>query len=1333
MNALFSSSSLQFGSAALRCARVAMIGVMLLATSVGWAQTQFQGVCAQVKIEIQQELAFERIGFEATLELTNNLGADPITDFSAQLTFRDPKELVNGQPKDVSDRFFVQRPRLTNVNAVDGSGVVGPTKTAIVKWFIIPKPGAGGILPQGKQYEVGCDLNGRSAGVDVPKSVMFAIPDIITVKPEPELEIRYFQPRDVQGDDPFTPEVETPIPFTLGVLVKNAGYGPAKSVRINSQQPKIVENKAGLVLIARLLGVRVQDSALDESSLTVNLGDILPGGTRKGAWDMITSLSGEFVEFKASYSHRDELGGLETSLIRLLEAHFIAHEVLDDRPGSDSILDFLADTDRDDLMLPDTLYGSDGAILPVNAEADAAVTTPLNNRTFVVTINRTFANWGYVRLTDPGQAKLQIASIVRQDGKVINLRNTWTNIRYRPGDNAKLTYFNLLDNVPATGTYTYTVTYANPPMDTEAPVTRLRFVGHVTESGGNYYVTRDTELYFTSDDASPVSIVYRLEDDDDFRPAIPFKLSTVGTHLVRFRATDSAGNIEETKVATVILQGDGPSFGEVDTVAGALTMTGGTLSFRPNQIELSIPVNTSNVAVNAQIDVFRGIRVWPTIAGVPVSPTPDTTTALAIGGENVDFYKYRLNGSAWSSERAASMPLSLTGLTGSVTVDILARAAQGIYPDAAGATTVGWTIDPTAIDYSISGLPAIPTRYAIGALTVNAPGIDLYRWKINDTYWRPQAAPGASLTLPLLPAGQQSLALIARRGDTWQTESAAAHWSWNYDPNYGSNFDALPLVYTETFPGVEGTTIAFDWDGRDNAGVAQLPGWYSVRVRLTDAVGNSTFLTRLVRIDDLLTGASALTDTTGGAEKPDARGLWLVWQDQTTGTPNIRARNLGTGGGSVLNITEGTLAQQNPRTDGRQAVWQGRRTNGNWDVMFVDLTDPTHVVALTDTADKDEINPVIDWPWVVWQVRDMAAASAPWQLKAANLETGQLFTVDATSADQLEPAVRAGRVVWQDFRDVGYGEIYFRDLETGAQRRITNHEAGQYAPDIEGHWIVWQDNRNTQVDIYGMDLRRGTEIALTSTPANEARPRVLGDWVSFTDDSAGVLTDNFVLLDLSTQRAVPLTRSATKKSYGSLAGGQLIWQEGVTPQGVVTAAALPALQSVFRNHNAVVVTPALVAQYGNAASLLAAWHAEAGVTTVSRFTSYAPLVLETVTMSGGAPTGSSFSLVAGDFIWVRFDEKQLLDLGAAPATPLDLPAGTSVFTHTQLPLGYTGHALARSLGLTNVRGLRMLDAEAGLWRVLAVEEGAIIGADFRVPPVAVVIVDLAQPVNDWTP
>ena len=1298
------------------------------------AQQQFQGVCANVKVEILQELAIERIGFEATLEITNNVGDDPITDFSAQLTFGDPDDVVNGVPRDVADRFFVQRPRLSSITAIDGTGVIGPTQTAIIKWFIIPKPDTGGTDPRGKLYEVGVRMAGKSRGDILPANVLFAIPDQITVRPEPQLDITYFQPRDVQGDDPFTLEVETPIPFTLGVLVSNSGYGVAKSLRINSQQPKIVENRAGLLLIARLLGARVQDAPLVESSLEVNLGDIDPGRTKKGAWDMITSLSGEFIEFKASYTHRDDLGGTDTSLIKSLEAHFIAREVLNNDPGRDAILDFLADTDRDELMLPDTLYESEGPVLPVNHWPDAAVTTPLSGTTFGITVNAATGGWGYVRLDDPGQAKLAFASVVRSDGKVIHPRNVWTNIRYRPTDNAKLTYFNLLDKVASPGAFTYTVNYATPPVDTEAPVTRLRFAGQVSEVAGQFHVTRDTQLYFTSEDASPVSIVYRLDDAPAFIPAVPFRLTTPGVHLVRYRATDSAGNAEVEKTATVVLESSGPAFGEIDVLSGALSLTGDTLSFRSSSIALGIPVAASTVAIDAQVDVFKGIRVWPTLAGVPVSPTPATTTTLVVGGENVAHYKYRLGSGAWSAERTVATPLTLTGLAGAVTIDVLARAEQGGYPAETDALRTEWTVDAAAPAFTLSGMPPTPARAAPGPITVQASGgVELFRWRADDSYWRAETAPGAVIEFPLVPAGTHAISLIARRGGVWQEETAASVRSWLYDPAYGSDMTSLPLVYSHTFTGVQGTTVSFAWDGRDQGGVLQTPGWYTVCIRLTDALGNAAFVNQLVRIEDLAATTTPVAEAGTGPERPDARGGWLVWQERGSGTPNIRAQQVGVSGSTPVSITDLALAQENPRTDGRYAVWQSRGENGTWDVSLVDLTDPGVIFPLTSSTTRNEINPVVDWPWVVWQARDAASPSAPWQLEATNLETAQVFTVDATTTDQLDPAIDAGRVVWQDFRDVGFGEIYFRDLETGEQRRLTNNTFGQYAPDIDGHWVVWQDNRHTQVEIYGLDLRRGVETRLTDTPANEARPRLANNWVLFTEDSAGPLAENFVILDLGTGRSVPLTRSTSTKSRGSIAAGRIFWQRGASGSSVVESAVVPALQPVFTNNNGIAVSPALVASHAGAFSLLNAWHADAGVTTISRFLSLSPLVVENATIEGGAPSGTNFPLVAGQFLWVQFGANHLVDLGAASSAPIDLPAGIVAFGHTGMPLDFTGHALVRSFGLANVRGIRVLDAQSGQWRLLAVEGGVIRGADFRVPTVAVIIADLINPIAGWKP
>src|SRR2546430_1046841 len=129
--------------------------------------------------------------------------------------------------------------------------------------------------------------------------------------------------------------------------------------------------------------------------------------------------------------------------------------------------------------------------------------------TYQVQLTADREGWGYMRLSDPGQSRLKIQSVVRSDGKVLNPHNTWTNFRYDPSSNARSDYLNIFDLVELKD-YNYAVTYAASAVDTNAPVTTLNFAGVVTQVGGKYYITPDTQMFFLSDDISPVSIVYSL-------------------------------------------------------------------------------------------------------------------------------------------------------------------------------------------------------------------------------------------------------------------------------------------------------------------------------------------------------------------------------------------------------------------------------------------------------------------------------------------------------------------------------------------------------------------------------------------------------------------------------------------------------------------------------------------------------------------------------------------------------------------------------------------------------------------------------------------------------
>ena len=1314
----------------LRASGFAALGLLLVAASAT-AQEHLEGLCARVKIEIEQELALERIGFEATLEVTNNDGEDPLTEFSARLFFMDPSKDPLDPEHDATSLFFVQPPTLENINRIDGNGVIGPTKKAVVRWFIIPKIDAGGTDPRGKQYLVSCELSANIRGTSVPDEALLVMPETITVVPDAQLDIVYFQPQYVTANDPFTPEIESPVPFTLGVLVRNRGYGPANRLTISSQQPRIVENIQGLLLVARLLGVRVMDEPLDETSLTVDLGDIPPGGTRKGAWDMITSLSGIFTDFKASYRHAPELGGEETSVITSIAAHFITGEVLNDEPGRDNILDFLADTNRDGM--PDTLFESEGQELPVNL-IEEVNPFPLSGNVMLVDIEATVEGWGYFRIDDPTEGRLVLREVVRDDGRILHPRNAWLEERYTPGRPRRDYYLHVFDRVEL-GPYQYTVTYEPPPVDTTPPVTRLRFSGEVNEADGIFYVTPETQMFFTAEDESPVSMFYKL-DDGDFRPALPFTLRDPGVYLLTYYSEDAAGNIEEPKTATLALPAEGPLFEDVNLVSDGLFLRGETLSVRSGEVSLQTQVAASPMPVEATVSVFKGTRAFPVLGGVPPSPTSQTGATITVGGDQVDHYRYRLGGGAWSAERPVHESLVLDGLSGTVSLHVQGRPEMGAYPPEEEGVSAVWVVSPGAPAWTLSGAPTHPSRDTAVAFTVERDEADLYRWRLDESYLRAEEPLTTPVVIDRVETGARGVSFIGRVGGVWEENETASTYSWTVDPGYGSDFSGLSLVLAETFADVGGTTFTFNWDGRDAGGRLQSPGWYTVFVELSDPLGNRVFRSHIVNISDLAGEQRTLVAAAGSPRNPHGRGTRAVWQQRVDGAAwHIHALDMDAPGGTPLVLTSGNLSQENPRTDGRYVVWQARRADGTWDIRMADLEDPAAITDITQTPGRNEVNPAVSWPWVVYQVRSIDEPGAPWQLEAFNIVTGERDLVYPGQDDQVNPAVDAGRVAWRDLRDPGNGEIYVQNLETGETMRLTNDLFGQFFPDIRGDWVVWQDNREGQVEIFAYNLHEGREVRLTDGVGNKARPFIEGNWVLYEEDSFAFETNNLHLLDIESRRSVPLTYDPANKSRAALVAGQVLWQEGTGEPFALRIAALPALQAVFHRSNAVAITAELAAQYGDAHSLLTEWNALAAVQAVRRYSAFLPQpVAEEAVWSGGQPTGDNFALEAGGFLWVEFPEIAVLDLGERSPVALDLQAGLNVFSYSGFPLDYTAYRMAADLGIDRTVAIRLLDASTGLWRSVEVDgTGDLLGPNFIVPPVAVVLIELREPVMGWVP
>lgn len=436
------------------CLFAAMLVFALGSRSVALAQ---QSICAQVKIEILQELTLEREAFEARMTINNGVAGVPLDNLSVDVSFADKDGnpvRVTSDPNDLSAKFYI---RLQTGSSIPTT-VPGET-TAKILWLIIPARGAGGANPQGELYSVGAKLTYRAAGQNQEVQVS---PDTIYVKPMPALTLDYFLPYEVYGDDPFTENVVEPVvPFNLGVRVKNDGYGPARKLKIESAQPRIIENKLGLLVDFRIEGSEVNGQPATPS-LLCDFGDIPANRSGVARWSMISTLSGRFVDFTANYTHADELGGQLTSLIATNpRTHLLVRDVLVDLPGRDLVRDFLA-KDGDVLRV----YESQNADTVVNDVSGGCSVSGSGGRYTLSTAP--FAGFGFVKLADPERGRQGLRSATRADGKALSSANAWLSKTWIRDAQRWDYYMNLFDVNNAAG-LAYVLQYESLPGQSNHP------------------------------------------------------------------------------------------------------------------------------------------------------------------------------------------------------------------------------------------------------------------------------------------------------------------------------------------------------------------------------------------------------------------------------------------------------------------------------------------------------------------------------------------------------------------------------------------------------------------------------------------------------------------------------------------------------------------------------------------------------------------------------------------------------------------------------------------------------------------------------------------------
>ena len=349
------------------------------------------GLCAVVRIQIEQELALTREGFLAKMEIENKELSD-LTQIQLDIIVTDANSAVNS-----IHLFSISNESLSgSLTSSTGGWTLPSSGSGAAEWLIVPYTEAAPTEDQA--YNIGGTLSYsvNNDSVSIP-----LLPTRIVVMPDPSLAVHYFWEKYVIGDNPFTDEKEPSVPFALGVAIHNAGYGVATNLHITSGQPEIIENEKGLQITFKIVGVYIGRESVSPS-LTVDFGDIPANTTRVARWWMISSLQGEFMNYSASFEYTNPLGDPKLSVLDELEIHELIRNVLIyQEDENDGILDFLVNDVSDLSGYPDALYNSKIFTRYNVSIGDIALITNIDNEDLItVHAISNYSGWVYFRYED---------------------------------------------------------------------------------------------------------------------------------------------------------------------------------------------------------------------------------------------------------------------------------------------------------------------------------------------------------------------------------------------------------------------------------------------------------------------------------------------------------------------------------------------------------------------------------------------------------------------------------------------------------------------------------------------------------------------------------------------------------------------------------------------------------------------------------------------------------------------------------------------------------------------------------------------------------------------
>ncbi|PID38594.1 MAG: hypothetical protein CSB49_04775 [Proteobacteria bacterium] len=174
-------------------------------------------------------------------------------------------------------------------------------------------------------------------------------------------------------------------------------------------------------------------------------------------------------------------------------------------------------------------------------------------------------------------------------------------------------------------------------------------------------------------------------------------------------------------------------------------------------------------------------------------------------------------------------------------------------------------------------------------------------------------------------------------------------------------------------------------------------------------------------------------------------GQAMVWSGAPSGKVQVVLHMLGSGTAPKA-IRPNSLAQFQPRTDGKQVVWiEGADCLGpvQKDVFHYDIA--TKKVTQITNSSSAEFLPDVDGDWIVWEDwrntpgGDPAINKANSDIYAYNIKTKKEYQLTNLPARELTPRIDNGRVFFQMLDDKGAENMFMIDLAAFLAARSKGH------------------------------------------------------------------------------------------------------------------------------------------------------------------------------------------------------------------------------------------------------------------------------------------------------